>query len=312
MATPIMSEQWARFVLPVVRREWYQQMIAIPSPALGFFGVNASTSSVEYSQGVGNFGSVPEYGSVSGSDGMPASIQYDSFKALYETTFTHKQYALGVAIERTLWDDDQMGLIRRRAASLGGSFGTTRAEHAASVFNNAFSASYVGGDAVALCSASHPNRADDASTLHDNLGSTPLSYAAVVDTLEAGKSMTNDRGKPLPVRYNVLYVPVELEKEAWVIVNTLRGQPGTGNNDANFVGSQGLTVVVDPYLSDANNWFMLSQPEAQMHLLWFDRVAPELSLDPSSEFDLVARYRGYMRYSFGWDDWRWVFGHEVS
>ena len=27
--------------------------------------------------------------------------------------------------------------------------------------------------------------------------------------------------------------------------------------------------------------------------------------------NLVAKYRGYMRYSFGWDDARWVYGHSV-
>jgi len=312
MATPMITPQWARFVLPIVRREWYLQMQTVQSPALGMFGVESSTSSVEYSQGVGNFGTIPEYNSISGSDGQPAAIRYDNFNPLYETTFTHKEYALGVAIERKLWDDDQMSLIRRRAQSLGLSFGTTRAEHAASVFNNAFSASYVGADSVALCSDSHPNRPDDTSTTHDNNGTSPLSYDAVVDTIQAGRELTNDRGNPLPTRYSLLYVPVELEKEAWVIVNTLRGEPGTANNDANYVAGQGMRVVVDPYLTDANNWFMIDPAQAQMHLLWFNRVNPELEMDPSGDYNLVARYRGYMRYSFGWDDWRWVYGHEVS
>jgi len=47
-------------------------------------------------------------------------------------------------------------------------------------------------------------------------------------------------------------------------------------------------------------------------LLWYWRVRAELGIDPTSDFNLVAKYRGYMRYSFGWDDFRWVYGHEVA
>jgi hypothetical protein len=74
----------------------------------------------------------------------------------------------------------------------------------------------------------------------------------------------------------------------------------------------GMSVVVDPYLTDANNWFMIDSAMARLHLLWFNRVLPELILDPSSPFNLRADYNGYMRYSFGWDDSRWIFGHAVT
>jgi hypothetical protein len=41
-------------------------------------------------------------------------------------------------------------------------------------------------------------------------------------------------------------------------------------------------------------------------LLWFDRIKPEFYKD--SEFDtLVAKFAGYMRYSYGWSDWRWIY-----
>jgi len=309
-ATPMISDQWPRFVLPIVRKEWYQQMQEITSTAAQFYGVDTSTSSVEYSQGIGQFGDVPEY-NASTAEGDPAAIPYDSFGKLYEKTFTHKEYAKGVAIERKLWDDDQKGNIRRRAANLGNSFGSTIATHQSSVFVNAFDATVVGSDAVALCSAVHPNREDDATTYHDNLGSSALSYDAVVETLEAGRRMDNDRGKPLPSRYNVLYVPIELQATAVEIVNAL-AKPGGANNDANFLSSQGLQVVVDDYLTDANNWFMVDSRQANLHLLWFWRVRPGITVDPSSDYNLVAKYRGYMRFSYGWDDFRFIFGHEVT
>ena len=310
MPTPMISEQWARFVLPVIRKEWYQKMTAIMAPVGQFFNVETSRSSVEYSQGIGDFGLVEEYNS-SDVEGNPASIKYDSFSPLYEKTFTHKEYVKGVAIERKLWDDQRLSNIRDRARNLGTSFGTTIATHQASVFNNAFSAAVVGGDAVALCSASHPNRPDDAGTTYSNAGNIALSYASVVSTIQAGKRYLDDRGNPLPVIFRVLVVPIELEATAYEITNAIN-KPGIADNDANYVGSQGLLTVVDPYLTDANNWFMLDPVMARDHLKWFWRFRPELAIDPASDFNLVAKYRGYMRHSFGWDDWRFIYGHNVA
>jgi hypothetical protein len=305
---PLISEQWPRFVLPIIRKEWDQSLNAVASPLMSLMGVSGSASSVEYSQGVGTFGLVPEYNSAD-ADGNPASIIYDTFNPLFEATFTHKEYAKGVAIERKLFDDNRTGQILRKAQSLGHSFGTTRAYHASSILNNAF-ATVTGPDSVYLCSATHNVSEVDGSHV-SNLGTTALSYASVVATLLAGADMDDDRGYPMPSIYNVLYVPTALQSKAYEIVNAI-GKPETANNDANFLASQGLRVVVDPYLTDANNWFMIDSAKASMHALWFNRVNPEISLDPSSDFNLVAKYRGYMRYSFGWDDFRWIWGHNVS
>jgi hypothetical protein len=309
MATPMNSKEWPRFVLPIIRKEWTQRMNSVQSPLAPYFGIESSLSSVEYSQGIGSFDVVPEYNSAT-AEGQPGAIEYDSFDPLYETTFTHKEYAKGVAIERKLWDDDRSGQIKRKAQSLGFSFGTTIATHMSSILNNAFSNSFLGADGEPLCETDHPANSKDESD-YSNKGTTALSYDAVVSTLIAGQNLDDDRGNPLPVVYDTLYVPTGLQATAYEIVNAL-AKPGTADNDANFLNAQGLQVVVDPYLSDANNWFMLNKNMANMHLLWFWRVRPEIALDPSSDYNLVAKYRGYMRFSYGFDDARFIFGHEVA
>lgn len=307
---PMASEQWARFVLPIMRKEWYQRMTSLSSPSAQFFGVFSSGSSVEYSHGIGGYGLVPEYDSAD-AEGNPGAIEYDSFNPLYETTFTHKEYALGTSIRRKLWDDGRTGLIQRRARSLGHSFATTLATHASSVFSNAFSASYLGGDGIALCADDHPNRPNDTGTEFDNKGTSALSYAAIISTLNAGKRLKDDRDNPFPVFYDTLLIPIELESTAIEILKAA-ALPGSADNDANALLASGLRVVVDPYLTDTNNWFMIDSKSSRDNLLWYWRVRPEFALDPSSDYNLVANYRGYMRYSFGWDDWRWVYGHEVA
>ncbi|HEY6021345.1 MAG TPA: hypothetical protein VIY48_16010 [Candidatus Paceibacterota bacterium] len=314
MGTPMNTKEKARFVLPIIRREWDQEMRnpRIASPAFQFFGIDGSTASVEYSQGLGAFDLVPEYNSAT-AEGAPGAVAYDSFAELYETTFTHKEYAKGVAIERKLFDDDQRGNIRRKAQSLGLAFGRTRASHASSVFNNAFSSSYVGADAVSLCNDSHPVNKVSTSTF-DNKGTSALSYTSIVSTLIAGQDMNDDRGNPMPIIYDTVLVPTALQATAYEAIKPLL-KPGTGNNDANalnYINGAPLNVVVDPYLTDSTNWFMIDSQLAKQHLLWFNRVLPGIEVDPASNFNLVVRYVGYMRYSFGWDDARWIYGHEVA
>ena len=311
MPNPMLASQWPRFLLPLIRKEWLAGMGAAPAaPSFQFFNVQSSTHSVEYSQGIGELGLVPEYNSAS-AEGKAGAIEYDSFSALYESTFTHKEFALGTSIERKLWDDDQQGLIRRRATSLGDTFGVTRSYHAASLFNNAFSASYVGSDSVALCSASHPINKDKSTTYYDNLDTTPLSYSAVIAAIKAGAAMTNDRELPRPIMYDTILVPTALQDVAFEVTKSVL-KPDTANNNANFLNGKGLNIVIDPYLTDTNNWFMIDSAQAKQHLLWFNRVLPEITMDPSSDYNLVAKYRGYMRYSFGWDDARWIYGHNVT
>jgi hypothetical protein len=310
MTQPLISEMWPRFLLPIMRKEWFQKLSSIASPSGQFFNVQTSENAEEYSQGIGDFGLVGEYNS-SEALGPNASIPYDTFSPLFEKTFVHKEYAKGVAIERKLWDDNRRGNIKGRARVLGNSFGTTIAVHQSSVFNNAFSSAVVGGDGVSLVNDSHPNRPNDPGTVHDNKGTTALDYTPVVNTIQAGKRFVDDRGQPLPQIFRILLVPIELEAKAYEITNAIN-KPGGSNNDANFLNSQPLVTIVDPYLTDPNNWFMIDPVAAAEHLIWYWRVRPELALDPTSDYNLVARYRGYMRYSFGWDDWRWIYGHEVA
>jgi hypothetical protein len=302
----MISEQWPRFVLPIVRRAWQLRKDSVLSPAAQLYGMNTSTSAAEYSQGIGELGTVPEYNSAS-AEGAAASIQYDSFNPLYEKTFTHKEYARGLAISRSLFDDARIGTIQNLASKLGYAFGKTVAMHQSSVFVNAFTT--LGGDGKALCANDHPRNTADATAI-DNLGTSALSYAAIVATMQVGKGMTDDRGDPMPVFYDTLYVPTELEATA---IEETKGlyKPGAADLTASALQGAGLRIVVDPYLTSATDWFMVDSQLAKDHLLWFWRVQPEITMDPASDFNLVAKYRGYMRYSFGFDDFRWIYGQDV-
>jgi len=108
---------------------------------------------------------------------------------------------------------------------------------------------------------------------------------------------------------DTLLVPVELEAEARVIVESAL-KSGADSNDANI--NRGYRVLVSRFLSDSNNWFMLDSRMAKLYLNWYWRVKPEFVIDASSEYALKTNFRGYTRYSYGYDLPWWVYGHEVS
>jgi len=45
-------------------------------------------------------------------------------------------------------------------------------------------------------------------------------------------------------------------------------------------------------------------------LKWYERTPLEITVADQTATEAV--YEAYMRYSYGWDDWRWIYGHNVS
>jgi len=296
------SEQWAYLLEPGLRKVYMDEYMALAAesrvPML--FSVQTSSKAQEHDLGVGAFANWREY---------KGHINYQENEQLWRTTYTHTEFAEGMFVERSLVDDDQYNVINNRARGLAMGGYRKREDDGASVFNNAFSASFTGGDGIALCGA-HPFSPSNAST-QSNAGSTALSYDSIVATRKLMREYKDDKGNLIPIRPNTLLVPPELEDAAWIATASMN-KPGTANNDGNFVRAQGINVVVWDYLTDANNWFMLDSRLAGLFLNWFDRVGMEFAADPTSDFNLIAKYRGYMRYSYGWSDWRFVYGHNVA
>lgn len=299
----MISEQWAVLLEPGLRTifEIQRAALAAESRIPMLFNVQTSSKAAEHNLGIGGFGNWVEY---------KGRIEYDAFEKGFQTNYVHTEFVDGFKVERKLVDDDLYNIINPLPRGLAIAGMRKREEDAASLFNNAFSSSYVGGDAVALCSTSHPNSPSNA-TVQGNKGTTALSYDAVDTTRRLMRAYKDDRGKLVPISPDVLLVPPALERTAWEIINTVN-QPYTANNTANFVASKLNRVIVWDYLTDSNNWFLIDSSLAGMYLNWYDRVGMEFAMDPTSDFSLEARFRGYMRYSYGWDDWRWIYGHEVS
>jgi phage major head subunit gpT-like protein len=300
---PMISENWAALLEPGLRQifDTTRTGLAAVSRIPTLYNVLNSQKAQEHDLGIGGMSDWKEF---------KGAIEYDTFEKGFQTTYTHAEFAQGIAIERKLVDDDLYNIINARPRQLAISAMRKREKDAASLFNNAFSASYLGGDGKALCATDHPLSPSNA-TGQSNKGTTALSYSSIVATRQLMRAYLDDRGELVAINPDTILVPPELEATAY---EQLRSElkPDTANNNISFVNSLGIRVVVWDYLTDSNNWFMMDSQLMSLYLNWFERIPLEFVSHPASDFDLVARYRGYMRYSYGWSDWRFVYGHEVA
>ena len=83
---------------------------------------------------------------------------------------------------------------------------------------------------------------------------------------------------------------------------------GTGDNDLNAVGSMGRIpqgYVVNTYLTDTDAFFI--KTDAPNGLKHFQRAPISTKMEGDFETGNV-RYKSRERYSFGFSDWRAIFG----
>lgn len=278
---------------------WRDQFVE-DSAVRALFNEQDSNKAVERVKGLGSMGLVPKH---------QGTLEAKRIDPKDRADYEHEEYADMIAIERKLIDDDDINAVTAILSEYGMSYNRTYVYHMSSVFNNAFSASFAGPDGKALCATGR----NSGKAVLNNKGTSALSHASVTETREAMRQFKDDNGLVLNVNPNLLVVPVGLEEEAIEITNSER-RSDNANNATN--ANRGLGYVVDPLLTDANNWFMVDSALSQRYLRWWWRVRPTstdgFAVDPKSEFDLEYRARGYMRYSFGWDRHTFIYGHEVS
>lgn len=234
------------------------------------------------------------------------SISYDTMKQNYITRYTHIAYGLGYAItEEEIEDNQYAELGTLRAMAIGKSMRQTKENVAADVFNRAFNASYPGGDGKSLVNSAHPT---EGGTLSNTLAiAADLSEASLEQALIDIKQFRDERNNHVEVRALKLAVPPELE---WDLIRILKNpqRPDTANRDINAmyqmgVFPQGYTCNI--YFTDSDAWFILTDADAG--LKHFQRRTPRF--DSDNDFGTKnALYSGTERYSFGWTNWRAVYG----
>lgn len=241
------------------------------------------------------------------------SVQYKDQHMMYDTELVYLEFTNGLQIERKLFDDDQYAIWTTKPKSLGRAAYRTRQQHAARIFNNAFSVDtlfYTQEEGVALCSNSHTTTTGaSTSSGFDNLITDSLTATAVATARIQHTQLRGTQAEIISLMPDTLLFPPALYERAFEIVNS-SGKLDTADNNANV--HEGRYKLIEwNFLTDANNWFMMDSSMMSEMLHWSDRIQLEYGFVEDFE-TFAAKYRAYMRYAMAWTNWRFILGALVS
>jgi hypothetical protein len=121
------------------------------------------------------------------------------------------------------------------------------------------------------------------------------------------RKATDSAGLKVNMTPRSLHVAPDNEFNALRILKSTL-QNDTANNAINALAATGYFsggCKVNSYFTDADAWFV--RTDIPNGMTWFDRVATEFSDD--NDFDTEnMKYKAYMRFVPGFQDWRGVYG----
>ena len=220
----------------------------------------------------------------------------------------HTEIALGYAITRKAIDDN-LYKTQFMPSNLGlmESFLQTKEIYGANVLNTAttYNAS-VGGDGKALIATDHP--IDGGTISNQSSTNADLNEASLLNAMIAVRYNFRDQaGLKVFARARKLIVPAQLEPVAIRLTKT-ELRPGTADNDVNAImmtaGGLPEGYLVNDYLTSSTAWFLLTNIDG---LSYMDRVSFETDMQVDFVTDNLL-VKGYERYSFGYYNWRSIFG----
>ena len=232
-------------------------------------------------------------------------VTFDNAQETFTARYTHETLALAFAItEEAIEDNLYDRLASRYTKALARSMANTKQVKAANVLNNAF-ATANGGDGKELCATNHPIVA---GTVRNELTTAAdLNETSLEQSLIDIAAMTDERGLKIAAKGVKMIIPSALQFTAERLMkSSLR--TGTADNDTNALVSMGMIpqgYAVNHYLTDTNAFFIKTDvPNGLKH---FVRAPLKTAMEGDFETGNV-RYKARERYSFGFSDFRGIFG----
>jgi hypothetical protein len=220
--------------------------------------------------------------------------------------YTHIAYSSGYIVTfEELRDDLYEVVSKRRASALAFAGRQTEEIVAASVYNNAFTSGYNGGDGTTLISTAHPTLTGNQS--NKLAQSADISELAIEDLVVQIMQATDYRGNKISlIPQSLVISPAQIFDANRILHSIL--QNNTANNAINVIRAMGLFpkgIVTNNYFTSSVNWFIRTDAPYGMQFMWRDRPM----FDTDNEFDTKnAKAMLYMRFSAYWTDFRGLYG----
>ena len=298
------SENFGKLLYPGLRKIFFETYSELPEQFTKIYNVQKSNSATETDYGLGAFGDWEE------RTGELDTVAYAKISEGGEVTYTHKAFTKGFMISRELNDDEKYGQMKKMAKALARAGRAKVEKDAIQVLTKGFqgqSGAFKGRDEKELFHNAH-DLVDSEKTC-SNILTEELSEQSLKKAIQMMASQLDEAGNLIQMKATKLIVPPALEDTALRLLHSTQ-LPGTNHNDTNEYLKDRLSVVVMDYLATTAGgndkfWFLQDGNRHELNFFW--RIKPEFKHE--EDFDtFVAKYRGYMRYSYGFSDWRGMVG----
>ena len=293
--------QFASMLEPGLNTLFGLEYDSYPPEYSAVFEANTSSKAYEEDLLLQGFGSAP-------TKDEGAAISYDSGSQQWTARYQHETVALAFSLTEEAEEDGQYGSIASRyTKALARSMASTKEIKAANVLNNAQTAGFNGGDGVVLLSASHPTTTGNQSNVLAT--AADLSETSLESILIQIADMKDDRGLRIAAQGTQLIIPTAYTFTAERLLES-QLRTGTADNDINAIKSGGYLPKgyhIMRRLSDSDAFFV--QTDVPDGLKMFQRSPMKKGMEGDFETGNV-RYKVRERYSFGFTDWRGIFGTE--
>jgi phage major head subunit gpT-like protein len=228
-------------------------------------------------------------------------------------TIRNKTWESSIAVERSAIEDDKYGQIKLRIQSLAREVKRHMDELVFNLLANGFTTTCYDGQYFF-----DTDHSSGLSGTQSNKGTLPLDATALQSAITAMMKFKDDRGKLLGVVPDVLVVPPDLQ---WTAMELLESTywpeewTSTTRLSSNVLKGK-LDLIVSPYLTDTNNWFVLSTRGVVKPILLQLRTPVEFAaLEANSESGFMRDQYIYgvrARYNVGYGLWQTAYGSQVS
>lgn len=294
----ITTGNWADALEPIAHKNFDVAFKEVPAERDMLFTVKKSDKLTETYLELGDVGAMDEF---------TGSVPYDDIAQGFKQTITAKEYAKGMKIQRKLVRTDQLNIVEALPKKLGLAARRRIKSDVFFGYNNAFNTSITTLDTLQLCSSAHTS--NNGGSNQANRGTSAFSAVALESARLSMMGFMTNTDQKFDVRPDLLLVPSDLEEAAYEAINS-KGKVDTANNNVNF--NQGkYKLLASEWLDDANNWFLIDSELMKQMAIWNN--VDDVDFRQAEDFDgLTAKYLAYMFYGYGFMDWRFVFGSEVS
>lgn len=244
----------------------------------------------------------------------------------YSKTLEHTTWKSSFSLSREIMDDGKVIDLRKKPEQFITSYHRTRERFAAALLGTALTLgssvtfggkkfSTAGADGKCVFATNHPAKV--AKSTHSNVFSNEFSADMLAQVEEKMQNTVGDNGEILDLAPDTIIIPNDytLKKAVFSAIGADK-DPATANNGFNYLFGR-WNVIVWPYLNQfvgsAKPWILFdSKYNKEVGTnVWFDRVTLEVrsSIDENTDANV---WRGYARFSAGFNDWRGMYAGGVT